>query len=167
MGQHQLEHLQRVLATCRNLELADVVDAVTGLDQREEPAAVSAGTALHQHLGRIEMQVVERDHDGRETLRGLGVEVGLRVDQHAQSRDGTASRCEHYRSQTGGRNFDEVADGRLALRQIVHRSSRVDVRARRDQCSRHPAAIVRRRIHERRLALPLLDDVDLCTVLDE
>ncbi len=167
MRQHQREHLQRALGARRNLVLADVVDPVTSLDDREKPAAVRARARFHENLRRVEMEVVERDHDRRETLRRLGVDVGTRFDQHAQSGDGTMSGRKHHRRQTGRRNFHEVANGGLALRQIVDRSSRIDVGARGDQCGRDVAAIVRGRVHQRRLALPALDDVDVRAVIDE
>ncbi len=167
MRQHQLEQLERALGTRRNLVLADVVHPVTSLDHGEEAAAVRTGARFHEHLRRIEMEVVERNHDRRETLRRLRIDVGSRLDQHAQSGDSAVSRCEHHRRQTGRRDFDEVAHGGLSVRQIVRRSSRVDVRARRDQRGGHFAAIVRGRVHQRRLSLPALDDVDLCAALDE
>ena len=164
---HQGEQVQGELGTRRSLVLADVVDAITRLDHAQEPAVVCRCAALDQHLGRIEAQVVERDHDRRETLRRLRVEIGLARDQRAQRGVGAAAGREHHRRKTGDRNFDVVPNARLALGQIVDRSSGVDVRARRDQCGRDLAAIVRGRVHERRLPLPLLDDVDVRAVLDE
>ena len=61
-------------------------------------------------------------------------------DQRAQSGVGTAARGEHHRRKAGDWNFNVVPNPRLALRQIVDRSSRVDVCARRDQGSRVSAA---------------------------
>ena len=63
--------------------------------------------------------------------------------------------------------FDVEARGGQPLRQVVPRRLCVQVRAGRDQRARDFRPIVRGRVHQRRLPLPALDDVDVRAALDQ
>ena len=111
------------------------------------------------------------DEDQRGVADG-GEAVGddehrLADHEFLQRGDGTAARREHRSGQSRRRHLDEVPHGGFPLWQIVARRSGIDIRTSRDQCSDDCRAIVRRGIHERRLPLPALHDIDRRTALDQ